>query len=74
MKSGWNIHYKYSEVYDTIDIIDYVGYDSIIYDDTSFFFFFFFFSSITAPQLPKWKESSDWSVGDNCIPSAKYRV
>lgn len=31
MKSGWNIHYKYSEVYDTIDIIDYVGYDSIIY-------------------------------------------
>ena len=39
MKSGWNIHYKYSEVYDTID---YVGYDSIIYDDTPFFFFFFF--------------------------------
>lgn len=40
MKSGWNIHYKYSEVYDTIDIIDYVGYDSIIYDDTSFFYIF----------------------------------
>ena len=43
MKSGWNIHYKYSEVYDTIDIMDYVGYDSIIYDDTSFFLFLFLY-------------------------------
>jgi len=31
--------------------------------------FCFVFSSIT-----KWKENGDWSAGDNCIPSAKYRV
>ena len=34
-----------------------------------FLFLFTFFKIVTAPQVER-----DWSAGDNCIPSAKYRV